>query len=73
MPANRPAWRSLERLEQSRQRLLARLAELELERHDAIVAELDDGATLTAIADRLGVTRQALTKYLDRRGNHRAS
>jgi len=59
----------LDRIEASRSALLLQLDRLERRRHAAIVAELAAGATLTAIAGRLGITRQALTKYLDRREN----
>jgi len=58
---------TLDELDAERNRLLGELERLELRRHAAIVAELDAGASLTAIAGRLGISRQALTKYLDRR------
>lgn len=57
----------LAELEARRHRLLAELEQLDVQRHAAIVAELDAGESLTALARRLGVTRQALTRYLDRR------
>jgi predicted metal-dependent hydrolase len=59
----------LDELEHRRNRLLGELERLDLKRHAAIVAALDDGASLTAIAGRVGVTRQALTRYLERRTN----
>jgi DNA-directed RNA polymerase specialized sigma subunit len=62
----------LEQLEHERDKLLRQLGRLEQRRHAAIVAELDAGASLTAVAARLGISRQALTKYLDRRENHHA-
>jgi uncharacterized protein (DUF2344 family) len=62
----------LEQLEHDRDELLRQLGRLERRRHAAIVAELDAGATLTAVAALLGISRQALTKYLDRRENHNA-
>jgi lambda repressor-like predicted transcriptional regulator len=62
----------LDELEADRSRLLRELARLERRRHAAIVAELDAGASLTAVAGRLGVTRQALTKSLTRRESNHA-
>ena len=57
----------LDELESRRNRLLAELERVDVKRHAAIVAELDAGTSLTALAGRLGVSRQALTKYLERR------
>lgn len=60
-------------LEADRVRLHRELDRLERRRHAAIVAAIDDGASVTAVATALGVTRQALSKYLTRRENHDTS
>ena len=59
----------LDEIEARRTKLLDELERLELRRHAAIVAERDAGASVSSIAARLGISRQALTKYLDRREN----
>lgn len=55
------------RLEGRRRHVLGQLLELADDRHAAILAALDAGATLTAVADRLAISRQALSRYLARR------
>lgn len=57
-------------LEHRRLRAQRKADELDAERHRAILAAIDAGESLTAIAAVLGVTRQALSKYLTRRENH---
>ena len=54
-------------LEAQRIALLREVDELDDHRHRAIVAALDDGESVAAVARTLGVTRQALSKYLARR------
>lgn len=70
MPSTAVRLARLDKIEADRKRLLRELERLDRRRHAAIVAELDAGAPLTTIAGRLGITRQALTKYLERRENH---
>lgn len=57
-------------LEHRRLRAQRQVDELDVQRHRAIVDAIDAGATLTEVAAVLGVTRQALSKYLARRENH---
>ena len=66
MNRNRIAAR-VDELEAERNQLLAELDRLEQRRHAALAALVDAGDSLTAVATRIGVTRQALTKYLERR------
>lgn len=60
----------IDRHERRRRQLAAQLEAVDAKRHAAIVDALDNGETLTAIAAVLDVSRQALTRYLERRGNH---
>jgi len=55
------------RAEKERAAIFASLGRIDRVRYLAIVHALDAGESLTAIARVLGVSRQALTKYLDRR------
>lgn len=74
MGANRVAGSvsELEQLDARRRELLAELEQVDEQRHAAIVAELDAGASLSAVAAVLRISRQALTRYLNRRETDRA-
>lgn len=58
------------RIERRRRTALVAADRFDHDRHAAIVDALDHGASLTAIADVLDVSRQALTRYLSRREHH---